>query len=202
MSEILKGLYWLDAFIAVVSAILIAMGIWRGFFRVVLGLVGAILGLSLAVAFSRPAGDSISALFDLENQVTGRIIAFITIYIGCWFSGTAAGHLIHKLLKTLKLGWFDRLLGGFLGGFKALLVTIVVLVIFNVVPSLKKQISDSHILPVVQSALTNGCSLLPEDWKIYLDPRRWIGEYPRSPFKKDPSKKKITSSSDATPHPI
>jgi membrane protein required for colicin V production len=187
---------------AVIMILLIpsAIGVVKGFFRPVFGLVGSLSGLGLGMVFARPLGDILKNVFTSSDYFTARVVAYILIFSGCWLSGIILGLLLKKIAKAIQMGWLDRVLGALLGLLEGSTVVIIILVIMTLTPDFQSVLSRSTVaLPMVTGA-SFVVRQLPGSWQNYLDPQRWIGIcktrlLPKSESKSEAKKETSTTKS-------
>ncbi len=165
----------LDIVVLLILTLPFFLGVFRGFFRAIFGLAGSIVGFGTAMIFARPIGDILGEVLKFKESFFGRVIAFIIIYFGFWFTGTAAGFFFKNLFKRMKLGWLDRLMGGMLGLAKGSLLIAAILIVLSSVETMKPIINESLMGPPLIQATRYAIHLLPESWQHYLNPKRWMG---------------------------
>ncbi|MBN1551629.1 CvpA family protein [bacterium] len=165
-----------DIIIFIVIIIPAVFGVIKGFFRLVFGLIGTILGFGLAIVFSRPFGDFIAQLLKFKHTFSGRLTAFFLIFLSCWILGIATGYLMKKLFASLKLGWLDRIVGGMIGALKGFILVAFICIVIVVVPSFEPVFESSQLAKPIINGTSMMVSYLPDTWQNYLDPHRWIGK--------------------------
>jgi membrane protein required for colicin V production len=166
----------LDWIVLIILAVPAVIGIFKGFFRIAFRFMGILFGFGLGIVFSRPFGNFLKEIFNFDYYFTGRLTAFIVIFTGCWFAGFFLGHLFRKIMQAIKMGWFDRCMGFFLGLFEGAGLVVVICIVLVLIPSFQSILLESRLtLPLVRGTVT-GVSYLPDPWKHYLDPHRWIGQ--------------------------
>ena len=120
----------LDIIFGLILSIFILVGIWKGFFREVLGFIGIIGGLFLALIGFAPIGKLLTSLIPGIPTFIWPFISFILIFIGVYISSRLLAGILSKLSETIFLGWLNRLLGGLVGGLKgALLISLILMLI-------------------------------------------------------------------------
>lgn len=100
-------------------------GIRQGLIKALAGLIGWFLALMLAIRFS-------SQVQPLMSQYTAdptmqKIAAFASIIAVVVILAWLVGHLLHKLLKQMKLSWLNRLAGGGFGLAKSIIIVLVMM---------------------------------------------------------------------------
>lgn len=117
--EAMSGLTAIDIIILLVLAVGLFTGIWKGVIRQAFALGGLIAGLVLGKLFSKPVAVFLMDSFCMSEK-TATVIAYIAILVLVPVACMLAGGLLSKLVKFVKLGFFDRLAGGIFGLLKYL----------------------------------------------------------------------------------
>lgn len=119
------------------------LGYKDGLIRKVIGLVGIILAIILAVNYSSEVGEYLSPMFNDENYlakiVSGFVIFFATILVFAILK-----RLIHPSDKVNK--FLNQLLGGIAGSIQIVFITSVFLLILNIIDIPKKTDIDKSFL--------------------------------------------------------
>lgn len=114
---------WFDYIAIAVLALSAAIGIWRGFVREVLALVGWAIALALAVMFAGDVAGLLPASF--ANLMVRQLVAGIAIFVLVLICAGFAGLLLAKLLRAAGLGVADRMFGGVFGIARGALILVV-----------------------------------------------------------------------------
>jgi membrane protein required for colicin V production len=112
---------WLDTLLLIIMAVLVIRGLWTGFSRAVATLMGAVTGFWAAINYYHII--AIRFAIFIDNELTRSLAAFFVIFIVVYLVFTIAGILIHGFFKIIKMGWFDRLLGGAIGFVKGAVIS-------------------------------------------------------------------------------
>jgi membrane protein required for colicin V production len=117
-----------DVIILIITSISLIIGIKKGFIMAIATLVASILGIIGAVLFSGIVAGWLS-----ENKTFGNyvpIISFLILFVGIIIAVLLLAKLIDTLIKTVHLGWLNRIGGGIFLVFKTMfLVSIFILII-------------------------------------------------------------------------
>ena len=105
---------WLEIVILVPIAINAFVGFGKGLIKMVLSLVGVILGVFLAGQFYDTVG---SWLGFFGNEDISNALGFILILGVVMVVAELLGTVIKKMVSIVLLGWVDRLGGAALGAF-------------------------------------------------------------------------------------
>jgi len=160
-----NGMSFIDIIIISILAGFVLVGIWKGFFREVLGLVGVLLGIFLAIVGFGPLSKILHQIVPAVPAVIWLIISFLGIFIGVYLLSRLLAMLLSKLSSLIMLGWLNRLLGGLIGAVKGAFVISLILMLLGFFPfqdSLKNIRKNSafyepfqRIIPLVYNVLTD-----------------------------------------------
>lgn len=112
--EILSGLTAIDFVILLVLAVGLFTGFYKGVTRQAFALGGLIAGLVLGTLFCKPVSVFILDSFRMSERAAS-VIAFVAILLIVPVACMLVGELLSKLVKVVRLGFFDRLAGGMFG---------------------------------------------------------------------------------------
>jgi len=108
----------LDLVITVFAAFLLVKGIWKGFVKEISGILAVAGGVIASFLFHGAAEGFLSAYIGPKYLgFVSYAILFIAVYLGIML----LGNFIDRVVKSVMLGGFNRILGGFFGLLKALL---------------------------------------------------------------------------------
>jgi len=153
---------WLDLTLAAIISTSIGTGIWKGFFRLSIGLAATVLSILLACWFYGLAASLYTPY--LKQETLANFLGFVTILVVVQLSGVLLAKLLAMFFKQAGLGWVDRLLGGVFGLVRAVLITsvlVMILTAFSWSPQ-PTAVAESRIAPYVMES----ARLL-----VYLTPR-------------------------------
>ncbi len=165
----------LDFLIIVIISVPIVIGLVRGFFRAILGLLGVITGIALAIAFSRPWGNQVAFWLKMQDPFAARIILFIGIFGACYLAAVFTAMILRRILKAIQLSWLDRLIGGAFGAVKGMIIVGVLILIMTSIPALTPLTEESRLAKPMFRTMQSLYQSLPTLWQSYLDPARWLG---------------------------
>ena len=142
----------IDWSVAAIAGVSIALGLWRGFMREVLSLVGWVAGLWLSLLYSVPLGELFP--FDLPWPAARTALAALLILIGCLVAAALIAMVFRRVLRAVSLSGTDRLLGAMFGAARAALL-LVVLVYLAGRTSMVQQAAwkQAVLLPHVEAAV-------------------------------------------------
>jgi membrane protein required for colicin V production len=125
---------FIDILFLAVMAGFILFGIWRGFFREVLGLLGVLLGILLAIVGFGPISKMLHHFIPKVPVIIWIIISFLAIFLGVYLASRLLAVLLKKLSSLIMLGWLNRLLGGVLGAIKGAFIISLFLLFLGFFP--------------------------------------------------------------------
>ncbi|MBE1425995.1 membrane protein required for colicin V production [Desulfomicrobium macestii] len=154
----------LDIVFCVILGFLGLRGIFRGLVKEIASILGLILGFVLANTYHA----QLAAMF--ENFPGGpgmaKLAAYLAIFLGVVAVVFLLASLIRKLLQMIMLGWVDSIGGGALGLFKgALLCSIIVMALTAFLPSKSPMLTESKIMPYVNTFNTMLSNALPKEMR-------------------------------------
>jgi membrane protein required for colicin V production len=153
---------WLDIVLAAILGISVGAGIYKGFFRLTIGLGTSVLAILLACWFYGLAAGLFTPY--LKEERLANLLGFLAILLGVQLLGLLLATLLARATKKAGLGWLDRLLGGAFGLIRAILISsvlVMVLTAFAVKPP-PESVANSALAPYVME----GARIL-----VYLTPR-------------------------------
>ena len=126
----MNGVDWV---IAGVFFFFIFRGFRQGFVKQFFDLLGSILALILACYFYKKCGAYLATNFKL-SQPLANMIGFILIVVGLSGAVGFIGNYWHGMTKNEPVAVFDGGLGAILGGFKAAIILVMILLILLALP--------------------------------------------------------------------
>ena len=143
VNDLFTQLNWVDVAVFALLLFSLIVGLIRGFFVQVAGIIGVFAALAVALHFGAPVSEWAENTLSL-TQKTSVILTFAVLFLGVWIGWLVISHLLKKLMMKMKFGTFDRFLGGAFGLVKGALVAYVILVLVDgFVPGLNDQIATS-----------------------------------------------------------
>lgn len=140
---------WLDILLLCVFGFSILNGIQRGFFSLSIGLGATVASILVASWFY-----GIPAVFFtpyVKHQTLANLLGFLTLMVAVQICGWLLVILLVKMTKKAGLGWLDRSLGAAFGLLRALLISIVMVMVLTAFPlsPATTAVSGSFIAPYV-----------------------------------------------------
>jgi len=166
-----------DVLVLGMVAVGLIIGLMRGFLLQFTGLAAILGGLYLADRYHGRLAEVLGRLFHSEN--TGAI-AFVAIVIATVLVVALISSLCRRALEKLRLGAYDRLLGGLFGALKAGVISAGILLTFVAFAadggSIQRAIGSSRSAPVLWDAIGKVADLLPE--RMSGDVKQFLGKNP------------------------
>jgi membrane protein required for colicin V production len=150
---------WILIVIVVVSMIL---AFRRGLVRAIFALMGFIAGFLMATWFYRTVGEWLLACRIRMSVPTARILGFVLIVILVAILVDQAGRLLQRLLRTVGLGFFDRVLGMAFGFARGCLISIAILMVTTTFLPQSDAVVNSELTPYLFAVSHDVSFLVPE----------------------------------------
>lgn len=136
----------LDIAIVIICLIFAVSGLSKGLIRAAFSLAALCLGLYGAFSFHDEISKELSAY--LKNEQINTLISFAALFFAIYIPLFLVGTGIRKVVKSIKLGWLDRILGIVFGGLKGMAVCCVgVLILVSFLPPKTQIITQSKLAP-------------------------------------------------------
>lgn len=123
----------LDIVIVLIFLIFAIRGAMRGLARELCGLFSLLFSLFLAHTFYIQAAEKITGLFQISPSM-GIFVAFILIFIGVYILFFIASYFIQLFLKSIHLGFVDKVSGAVLGPIKVLIFLAIISLLISQFP--------------------------------------------------------------------
>jgi membrane protein required for colicin V production len=131
ISELQAHLNWVDVGVLAVLIFSLIVGLIRGFFTQVAGIIGVIASILVALKLSPILSSwviSLSPEISTTTAEIGSFVGLIVLTLIIWF---VLSHYLKKLLVKLDFGTMDRVLGAAFGLVKGALVAYVCLILIH-----------------------------------------------------------------------
>ena len=139
---------YLDIIITIVLIVFAIGGFRNGIIKEAFSLVAFVGGIYGAMHFSEMAGQWLSKIIDVPQQWM-EVISFVVVFVGLAFLINWLGNLISRLIKTLNLGFVDKIGGivfGVAKGFLLVGVLILLLDLLGIKDVLKEEERNNSVL--------------------------------------------------------
>lgn len=138
-----------DILILVVLAVFLVKGLLRGLLKEICSLLGLVLGGVFAFTFHLPLAQLLQDSAGLPGAVSVWV-AFPAIFLGIVIVFAVLGFVLHRFIKIILLGGFNRLAGGVFGLIQAVVILAMLILAMGSppAPALARQlIGASHLAP-------------------------------------------------------
>ena len=146
-------LNWVDYGFIIVFLLSIIFGFVRGFIRGVVSLIFLIAAVYLAFKYSPQLAEHIAGRAAHEQTISYLILVgiFLLIFMVTIFFGALVSYLLSLVFQFGGLGFINSFLGGLFGIVRAVIITIVIIYVVQLVPAGSQQMwHDSKIVMYFQ----------------------------------------------------
>lgn len=159
------------------------LGLFRGFMRILIGILSLIVAFFLASRWQDPLAQILVSRHVSEGPA--RVAAYLIVFVGTMIAGALVAWIVGRLLKIAMLSWADRLAGAALGLLAAVLGAAFV--VHPLVASFKGGrglMASSTLMPYVVVVADVGNAVAPEavakryESGVETLRRVWRGEAP------------------------
>jgi membrane protein required for colicin V production len=158
----LADLNYFDWVLIAIVFISMALAFRRGLVRAIFALLGFVGGFQTAAWTYRYVGEWLLACRIPMSVPTARILAFLLVVVIVAAVVDGAGGLLQKLLRTVGLGLFDRVLGMAFGFARGCLVAIAILMFTTTFAPQSSAVTNSELTPYLFAVFHDVSFLVPE----------------------------------------
>ncbi|MBP7669041.1 MAG: CvpA family protein [Candidatus Eisenbacteria bacterium] len=150
----------LDILILAVVGVSGLMSLRAGLVREVFSLGALLVGILTALILTRSVAPSLPVFF--ESQAVTQILAFLVIFLVVYLIISLVGSLIARVIRSIKLGWADHLLGLAFGFLRGAVIAVLLLVGFILVmPAGHRLLQESRARKLADGPIDVFADLLP-----------------------------------------
>ena len=158
--DILKDLTLIDVAILLVIFFFSLKGIFMGFIREILGILGHVVAIVIAFRYYNTLFEILKKAF--HNPVIGKVTCLVILYILVIIGFFALSSLLRFLIKLSKLTILDRILGAVFGFLKGLIIcTVAFIIAITLIPGSKESFKKAKLYPLLKTS---------SGYLIYLTP--------------------------------
>ena len=117
-------------------------GFTKGLIQQLTGLIGIILALLFSLKLSKHVIEFLLA-HQIVNESWTAVVGFSITFLGIIIMVKLVGMLVKKTIKTIGLGFVEKILGGIFGTLKAFLIALVLLFFFVKINSFMQVVPES-----------------------------------------------------------
>ncbi len=154
----------LDLILGLILIVALIRGIWTGFSKAVSTLLGAFLGLWVAIHYFPSLSLRLSPF--IQDPLWRPLVAFFLMFIIIYLAFVLTGLFVNRFLRTIKLGWVDRLMGAVVGLVKGLVLAGALAFLLTVLlPGNSPVLKGSLLYPRLASVAKLLGNFVPEEMK-------------------------------------
>ena len=156
---------WLDILLLVVILVSVVTSFMRGFARVAVSLLAAIMAVVCSLWLYGTAGAWLQPY--VSSVQLANFCGFVLVFAGILVLGALVGKLLSLLFKWTGLSWLDRLLGAGVGIVEGLVIaTAIVMAVTAFSPKPPpRSVVESRVAPYVIGAARVMVTMAPRDVK-------------------------------------
>lgn len=151
-----------DWFLVAIVVVSMVLAFRSGLVRAALGLMGLIGGFQIASWWYAEVGDWVSPSRLAWPPQARRIFGFLVIVFVVSAAMQIAGWALQKLLRTVGLGGFDRVLGAAFGFARGCIVGLAVLMVASVAAPQSELLTTSVLTPYLFAVAHDVSFLVPQ----------------------------------------
>jgi membrane protein required for colicin V production len=155
-------LNWFDWVLIAILIVSMVRAYVTGLVRAIAGLFGFAVGFEVASWDYIDLGDRMRDQAWITSEFMARTVAFLLIVVVVVVVFEIAGRILQKKLRTIGLGWFDRILGAAFGFARACLIGIALLIAASIFIPQPDAISKSVLRPYLFTVVHDVSFLIPD----------------------------------------
>ena len=152
---------WLDIVIIIVVGIATVIGLRKGIIRMVLTVVGLVVGIFVAGRYYTPFSEYLTFI---SSPGWAKVAAFAIIFIGIMVAAALLSRLLERASSAIMLGWANRLVGAILGFLLGALFIGAIIAIWVKYIGMSGTIEQSRLAPILLSQFPRVLALLPDEF--------------------------------------
>lgn len=158
----IADLNWFDWVLVAIMIVSIVRAYVTGLVRAIAGLFGIAVGFEVASWGYVDLGDRMRDQAWITSQYMARTVAFLMIVAVVVVVFEVAGRVLQKKLRTIGLGWFDRILGAAFGFARACLIAIALLMAATIFTPQPEAVTNSLLRPYLFTVVHDVSFLIPD----------------------------------------
>lgn len=153
-----------DVVIIIILSCCLVAGFFRGLIKGLASIIGVLGGFYAAYTYYVEVAKLLSGWISDFGYL--NIVSFLIIFCGVFIIISILGVVIRYLLKTVSLGWVDRICGAGFGAIIGILIVSVLLIVLTAflpkgAPFIKNSILSPHVTLVAEKMV----KAVPENMK-------------------------------------
>jgi membrane protein required for colicin V production len=162
----------LDVAIVVIAGLGILWGLGRGLLRMATSIVAVVAAIYFASLYYSAARDIALKYLPL-GPAAAAVIGYAIVFILVFAVIGTIGNVLVRMVRTVSLGWIDRLLGGAAGGAIAVAAMGLALMLLTaMLPADAALLSQSQLAPRVLHYTDLLLNYIPPEVKTIYDRKR------------------------------
>jgi len=153
---------WLDLILVMILIAAFVIGILKGLVRQIVGILAALVGLFVALAFYPYLSVAFRLL--MKNDVMRDFLSFLTIFLILLLIGWLTGRLFTKAMKG-PFKFLNHVLGGILGALKGALLCGILVFSMLIFPVNSDALRGSALSPYCIVITRSVIDLIPQELK-------------------------------------
>lgn len=154
---------WLDWILCIILVVSIVTAAKKGFTRELISLASVVVGLAIAALGYEWAATWFEDL--TRSHEVALAAGFLTLFVAILLVGAIVSAAARKLIKTVGLQTFDRILGGIFGALRGLIVDCILLLALVAFAIKSEAVQHSLLAPYVATGARVIAVVMPEDLK-------------------------------------
>ncbi|MDI6703873.1 MAG: CvpA family protein [bacterium] len=157
-----------DAIFLIILGLSIVLSLFRGIIREVFPVLSIIVGIVIASRNYVVIGIVLQRF--VSNSNLAKIIGFSIVFLVVYVIISLIGLLTGRLIRSLSLGWVDRVGGLIFGMIKGFLIIGVIVMVISAFPvgGTKKLLDDSFFVPYTFHFIKLLLKILPQEFSKIL----------------------------------
>ncbi|HXH49033.1 MAG TPA: CvpA family protein [Terriglobia bacterium] len=136
---------WLDWVLATIVLLSVLTAIWKGFVAELISLASVLAALIIAALYYEPLSSLLLGF--TRGPGVARGVSFVLLFAAVMIVGALISVGARKLVKKVRLQWFDRFLGGIFGLVRGLLIDCIVLLVMMAFAIQQGTVEKSALAP-------------------------------------------------------
>jgi membrane protein required for colicin V production len=159
-------LNWLDWILAATVVLSVVAAVVQGFVRELIAFASVVVGLIISALGYRRAAPWFEDLARSHDVALG--VGFLALFLGTLLAGLVISLLARRLIQTVGLEWFDRLLGGVFGLIRGVAISSVLLMALVAFGIKTETVQNSLLAPYLLTGARVVAAAMPQELKAHF----------------------------------
>lgn len=139
-----------DIIVIAVIGTLAFLGLRRGLISEAVKLIGIIVSVIVAINYYTLALKLLANIFSFSEGLQ-VIVSFLIVFLVTYLAIQLLGAILKRIVRVLRLGWFDHIFGLLFGAIKGLVIIICIVWILSIFPEigLEEKLHSSFTYPLL-----------------------------------------------------